>query len=311
MEKYLSKVRLLFEGIKMKIGIIILQYNEYKQTQDFISILKKMNWNNIEPKYIIVDNDSPDRSGKEITNVYKNDKSVKIIQADKNLGFAKGNNLGIKYAFKNINVDLAVVSNSDINIKDKNFFQKLRELYLSEDFAVCGPDIYSLSKEFHQSPLRQEHYSVTDLNNLTLEYKKKIKLLSILKPFKIYDFVWNLRRKLGMKSKALKGHNFKRKQYNVVLCGAFFVLSKKYYQAYPNGLFDKTFMYLEEDALAIQCEQKNLKVIYDPSISVIHYDGISTLHANKNRINKYLFELKNTIDSADNIKNWLININEK
>lgn len=286
----------------MKLGIVILQYNGYTQTIELISTLKKMNWNNIEPKYIIVDNDSPDKSGAKIVDRYKNDNSVKIIEANQNLGFARGNNLGIQYSFRDFGADLTVVSNSDIDIKDRNFFQKLRSTYLNEYFAVCGPDIYSLSKKFHQSPLRKKHYSKNELDNLIQNYKRKIRLLELIKPFKIYDFIWILRRKLKIKSRAIESKNFQTKQHNVVLCGAFFILSRKYFEAYPNGLYDKTFMYLEEDALSIQCERKGLTVLYEPNLSILHYDGLSTLRANKNRINKYLFELKNTIASAEEVK---------
>lgn len=289
----------------MKIGIVILQYNEYEQTYKFIQSLKKMNWNGIEPKYIVVDNDSPDNSGCKIQKIYKSDSSVKIIESNRNLGFAKGNNLGIKYSFEYLRADLTVVSNSDIEIRDVDFFEKLKNIYLNERFAVCGPDIFSLAKKFHQSPLRQKFYSYKELNELIVNYKRKIKILNLIKPFGIYDQIWKVRRKLGIKSRALKSKNFQYKQYGVVLCGAFFVLSREYFDAYPQGLYDKTFMYLEEDALAIQCENKKLKVVYDPTISLFHYDGISTLHSNKNRVNKYLFELKNTINSAEKIKDML------
>lgn len=200
-----------------------------------------------------------------------------------------------------------MVSNSDIDIKDIYFFQKLKNIYSNEQFAVCGPDIYSLSKKFHQNPLRQRYYSKEELNDLIQNYQRKIKILNLIKPLGIYDLAWKIRRKLGLKSNANESINFKKKQYNLVLCGAFFILSKEYYRAYPAGLFDKTFMYLEEDALSIQCERKGLKVIYSPDISVIHFDGVSTLHVNKNRLNKYLFELKNTVDSAKKLKEFISN----
>lgn len=63
----------------MKIGVVILQYNEYKQTQQLIELLKKMDWSNIESKYIIVDNNSLDGSGKKLQKIYENDKSTIII----------------------------------------------------------------------------------------------------------------------------------------------------------------------------------------------------------------------------------------
>lgn len=264
-----------------------------------------MNWIGIEPKVIIVDNDSPDGSGDKIERIYVNDSFVKVIKLNKNVGFAKGNNVGINYAFQNFMAQLVAVSNSDIFIEDKNFFIELKKAYLEEHFAVCGPDIFSYSKGIHQSPLRKKPYNAVELNNLIQQYKRKLRFLKIIKYTGLYDNVWKLRHLIGLKTRVKESKNYKLKQYNVVLMGAFFVLSRLYYQAYSKGLFNKTFMYLEEDALALQCEKKNLLSLYDPKIKVFHYDGLATLKVNKNRINKYIFELKNTIASAEQIKKYI------
>lgn len=44
---------------KNKIAVVILHYNDFKMTKEYIDSLKKLEWNNIEHKFIIVDNCSP------------------------------------------------------------------------------------------------------------------------------------------------------------------------------------------------------------------------------------------------------------
>ena len=80
--------------------------------------------------------------------------------------------------------------------------------------------------------------------------------------------------------------------------GAFFVLSKLYDEYYPDGLYDGTFLFMEEDILAFRCRKKGLKILYTPELKVIHLDGYSTLKQKKNRCNKYIFELKETRKSC-------------
>jgi GT2 family glycosyltransferase len=89
------------------IYIILVNYNGYKDTIECVNSLKKINYNNY--KIIIVDNASSDDSAK-ILKQKLND--CEIIKSKKNLGFAGGNNLGIKYAL-NHNANYIMLLNND------------------------------------------------------------------------------------------------------------------------------------------------------------------------------------------------------
>ena len=96
---------------EMDISIIIVNYNTKELTKNCIdSIYEKTK--DIEFEVILVDNDSNDGS-KEL---FERDKKIEFVEAGKNLGFGKANNLGLtratgKYIFF-LNSDTILVNNA-------------------------------------------------------------------------------------------------------------------------------------------------------------------------------------------------------
>ena len=84
----------------MKVATIILHYNDAELTINYVNNLLKLDWKDYQHNIIIVDNNSPDGSGKILENQFINEGNIAIIQSKKNIGFAKGNNIGIDYAKK-------------------------------------------------------------------------------------------------------------------------------------------------------------------------------------------------------------------
>lgn len=75
-----------------KIGILILNYDSSEDTLDLLESIKLLNRPDI--LVVIVDNHSPEESIESLINTF----SVPvIIRTDRNLGYAAGNNIGIKY----------------------------------------------------------------------------------------------------------------------------------------------------------------------------------------------------------------------
>jgi len=98
--------------------IIILNYNTSDLTQECLTSIYKY-----KPKcsfeVVVVDNASSDDSVKEIKSKFP---KVRLISNDKNLGFSKGNNVGVKRVYKNskycllLNSDTTVLSESLTNL---------------------------------------------------------------------------------------------------------------------------------------------------------------------------------------------------
>ena len=81
-----------------RISIIVLNWNGKDDTIECIQSLFKINYSNFD--IIIVDNGSTDNS----VEIFKKEftKKIHIIETKKNLGYAGGNNFGIKYAIENL-----------------------------------------------------------------------------------------------------------------------------------------------------------------------------------------------------------------
>ena len=286
------------------VGIVLLHYNDAELTEKCVADFRMQNWDKIDYHFVVVDNASPDGSGKELADFFECDQDVSVLLSTQNGGFSKGNNIGIHFLQSKQKYNLIVVSNNDIKIEDKDFFQKLVKIYEKEQFAVLGPSIFSLAKNFEQSPIRQQLLGTEELPQMVTSFRKKLFLLKLIKPFHVYDLLKKLRNSRG-KQGAQKGMDSELPQDNVVVHGSFFVLSEYYLQEFPDGLYDKLFMYMEEDALAYRCHKKKLKIVYRPELKVLHYDGMSAKKSTGSRINKFIFELEHMMESVQELERMM------
>ena len=93
----------------MKHTFLILHFNTIKDTKRCVeSIRERYSKVNI----VIVDNGSSNNSGEELKKYYKDDKNIHMVISKDNLGFACGNNLGIKYIKDHIDTDFIIMINS-------------------------------------------------------------------------------------------------------------------------------------------------------------------------------------------------------
>ena len=96
-----------------KVLIIIVTYNSSDYIGDCLSSLAKITYPKDRFKILIIDNASTDSS---INYIKNNFSAIKLIENEKNLGFAKGNNIGFQYAIDN-NFDYAYLLNQDTVVK--------------------------------------------------------------------------------------------------------------------------------------------------------------------------------------------------
>lgn len=140
------------------VAIIILNWKQPQLTVDTVDSVLKIKHSNFKYKIILVDNGSPDNSLEVFKNKYQKNKLVKILNTKANLGYAAGNNFGIKYALKN-KYDYLMVLNNDV-IVDPLFTQNLiKEL---NNFDIVGPKIYfAPGFEYHK-----DRYQKKDLGKV-------------------------------------------------------------------------------------------------------------------------------------------------
>ena len=125
------------------VHIIVLNWNGRDDTLECLKSLQQINYDNY--KIVIVDNGSEDDSVSEMKRLFP---EIKIIENKKNLGFAGGNNVGMKYAVEN-EADYVLLINNDTTV-DENFLSELVKTGESDKkIGAVGSKIY-----FHSEPNR-------------------------------------------------------------------------------------------------------------------------------------------------------------
>ena len=117
-------------------GVVILNYNDYATTQKFIDHIKNFG---SDIQFVVVDNCSTNNSLEILTNYIDGYNNVEIISADKNGGYAYGNNLGMKYLRERYNPKYLVVANPDTVIEERIFNEMVRLIHIMLD-DLCEED---------------------------------------------------------------------------------------------------------------------------------------------------------------------------
>lgn len=124
-----------------KIAIIILNYNSWEDTIQEIDICHdflKFDYENI----IVVDNASTNNSVEMLKKEAECRKFI-FINANENRGYAAGNNIGMRYAYKH-KYRYGLILNNDIVIRDENMIKKMLRIFSKDpSVAVVSPDIYA------------------------------------------------------------------------------------------------------------------------------------------------------------------------
>lgn len=112
---------------KEKVSILIVNWNGKKWLEKCLGSLRAQTYKNFE--VIFVDNASTDDS---VEFVEENFPEVKVVQSENNLGFAGGNNLGMKYA----KGEYILLLNNDTYVP-KDFLEKFIDAFDQLSQASC------------------------------------------------------------------------------------------------------------------------------------------------------------------------------
>lgn len=257
---------------ELDICFIILHYIVYEETIKCIASIKK-NIDSRNYKIVVVDNASPNKSGIILKNKYKEDDIVTIISMNHNIGFAKGNNIGIDYCRQNYSPNFICCFNNDIRLLSRDFVMQIKKEYGKSKCAVMGPRIYLKNHDLfsfhvvlndvqHYKSLKDFYQNIISGDNYAGE-KNKIERHKILRKIGLL----NLSRGL------IRGMYFKRK--NVILHGCALIFTPRFFENY-NGFNDRTFLFMEEQLLFYMCRKKNLNTVYNPKIIVRHMEDQAT-----------------------------------
>lgn len=266
---------------------IILHYEVFGET--VLSVNTILNNVKGNKKIIIVDNASPNESGNKLKNIYKNNQDVDVILLNKNIGFARGNNKGYEYAIAKYNPKFVVVMNNDVEIVQKDFIERIKNIYDKEKYYVLSPDIYSTFSKIHQSPKRLNSYTLEEFRNNLEKYKKRNNS-NILIPIKCFFKEIKPLKKFLQNAKFKSKHiDYNKKYYNIPLHGACYIFSQKFIKERKKAFFEGTFMYFESEILDYECQSKGYKTMYDPSVIVNHHHSISSQKSRSSELKRERF----------------------
>ena len=242
-----------------KIGIVVLNYNDYKETREYIDTIKKFRTIN---EIVVVDNNSTDASYEVLKRMEKG--NITVLKAKENNGYASGNNIGVKYLKGK--VDYVIISNPDIILEESVIKKLKKDMDENPEYALVAPVI-----EQHGEISRGWKLSkITNEIGLNLNYFHKI----VEKKLKYDD----------------KKYNSDLTRVDVV-SGCFFAVRMDVLNLVGN--FDEsTFLFYEENILASKFKNINAKSYVDNTVKVIHNESV-TINKTMASINKYKI-LKNS-----------------
>ena len=269
-------------------GFVVLHYLAYGMTRRCVDTLLST-FKNEPIRIVVVDNASPDGSGEKLEEAYSDTACVTVLRNSSNLGFARGNNEGYNYLLKEGECGFIAVINNDVLIQDKEFISNILAVYSETGFAVLGPDIVNPSDGRHQNPAHMEGFTREKLTAL------RDKLTDDLVHFRWKRFKWNIKCRFFpflIRHKAPEMPPVMERREGVVLHGACYVFSPLFLSARRECFNPSTFLYLEEDILHYECMRDGLKMLYEPSLQVLHLEDVSSREAfgSKDAIDAFKFK---------------------
>lgn len=262
----------------VSICFLILHYMDGELTNKTIeSVLNLNNFGNSQ--IVVVDNASPNGSGKLLKEKYMGMKEIHIILSESNVGFSAGNNIGFQYIKNNFISDFIIAINNDILFPQIDFIDKLNALYAEEPFWVAGPDVYVPHRYYHSSPMHDHPVKDQEVRIFVArgEWEKR----QLTKKFSLYVFKIYLRdcfgeniliRSLIKIKRFIKGQevNYIKRNEGIVLQGSCLIFDKRYCEKNNNLFLPLTFMYGEEMLLTLRCIKNNWEIRYFPELLVWH-----------------------------------------
>jgi len=225
---------------KELLSIIIVNYNGAAFLENCIQSIEKT-CQGFDYEIIIVDNNSSDNSIEIIENQFDN---ISLIKSETNLGFAAGNNIGVK----NSKGDYILLLNNDTVLLD-NIYPAIELLKNNQNIGVVGIKMLDDKKMYRQSA----------------------------------GFFPSPMKLLKLKSMLLNTHGFldgnfdkSNSYFDVDWIEASFLLTSRNLYDEVNGMDETFFMYAEDIDFCKRLISLGKKTVYLPELSYIHFGGFNS-----------------------------------
>ena len=230
----------------MQLSVIILNYNvRYFLELCVISVQNAVV--RIDAEIIVVDNNSSDDSCEMMKQHFPN---VKLISNEGNLGFPKGNNIGVAEA----KGEYICILNPDTVVAEDTFTKLLVFAESQKNLGIVGCKL------------------IDGTGNFLPESKRGVPT-----PFVAFTKIFGLYKFSKHFGKYYAQHLQENETGKVdILVGAFMVMKRELYLE-VGGFDEKCFMYSDDIDLSYMVLQKGKTNYYLHETTVIHYKGESTI----------------------------------
>lgn len=238
------------------VGVVVLNYVNYQRTVDCVKTLLKQT---VEMDIVIVDNGSNNGSAAIFKETFKNENKVTLLGLKNNIGYAKGNNVGIEL-LRAKGIDHIAICNSDILFPSSFCLEQMLSAYEKQVGLIC-PLIVNRDGTIDQRVECKKQY-------IYLRLIKKImrshiyRLLPLKKPLS-QDYVEHNLNLNGLQ------------EDRYVVTGSLYLLTPDFFICYDK-LFPETFLYYEEYATILLLHKANLKSKIVDTDPVVHIGEAST-----------------------------------
>ena len=259
----------------MKILFVPIHFNDQETTENYINNVFSLKGYDPKTVHITIIDNSKNFKKKTFEN-------IETIEAE-NPGYFPGLNIALKK--ENINqYKFIIIGNNDL-LFDNDFLSKLEEVDC--DNVVISPKIKSIDGQY------QNPHVINDLSKLRLLYLRIIYssycLFKYVPIFVKYFIPNSIRRKDELQYShpmwISQGH------------GSCYVLTTKYLKLFES-LPELTFLYGEEFFLQHQLKEKDLRIFYEPRLSLTHLEHSTTSKMKKKSVyinQKKAFRLESEI----------------
>lgn len=117
------------------VAVIVLTWNQRDLTLDCLASLDRLNYPTDRLQVIVVDNGSRDDT---VAAIHSRFPQATILENGDNLGFAEGNNVGIRHALQGA-ADCIMLLNNDTEVDPQMLMHLTQALYRNEGIGVVGP----------------------------------------------------------------------------------------------------------------------------------------------------------------------------
>ncbi len=243
------------------VSIITVNYNGWRDTCEMVASFRK---HEICPyEIIVVDNAS---TGDDVERIAEQCPDIKLVRSKLNLGFAGGNNLGLREA----SGEYLFFLNNDVIIKAP-VLQPLIECLQGGEWGAVSPCIESLYKMGEL-----QYYGYCDLTSVTLRHTTKP-----------YD--------------SSRRNDFLQPHQTDILHGCALMVRRDVIE-HVGSMYEGYFLFYEEFDWSLRMREAGYKLFYEPHAVVYHKEGATIVR--KTPLREYYLYRARVMYARRNVKGY-------